>query len=120
MTPEQLSWMNTFPELRTRPELVEELRVNRRLRSKLFHAFNTLGLISNCPDECVATECLQVMSDYHWNRLRGFFKDELEGKDGRLYNQLVSTFRNFTLNMRSKITGKKSGVRNRHYVVRAA
>lgn len=120
MKPEQLSWISTFPELKTRPELVEELLVNRRLRSKLFHAFNVLGHIANCPDVNVATECLQIMSDYHWNKLRGFFKEELEAKNPILYNYLVSTFRNFTLNMQHRITGKKSKVKNVHYVSRAA
>lgn len=110
-----------FPELKSRPELVAELAVNRRLRSKLFHAMNVLHNVSNLPDEDVATETLHVMSDYYWERLKDRFKLELEAKDVRLYNQLVGVYRNFVLNMRVRIKPtRKPLCKNPHFVLRAA
>ena len=108
-----------FPELQTRPELVAELAVNRRLRSKLFHAFNALHNVSNIPDPDVATETLQIMSDHYWNRITMLLKVELESKNVRLWNQLVGVYRNFVLNMRARIKPtRKQLSKNPHYVSR--
>lgn len=121
MSDTQNGWINAFPELKTRPGLMSVLWNNRRLRAKLFHAFNVLHHVSNLPDVDVASETLAIMADYYWERIKAQFKDELESYNVQFYNELVGLYRNLVLNMRLKIKPTRQWrVKNEHWVRRAA
>lgn len=96
-------WRLNYPELATRPNLVEELKINERFRKRLFFAFNVMANVPKITDIDVATHVLAVLADYHWQILNEAYQEELEGKQFTLYNQFVSAYRNFRLNVLNQI-----------------
>lgn len=112
-------WINAFPELRTRPALIGELEQDRRLRSKLFHAFNVMHNVTNCPEQDVATEILALVADHYWANIKTRFIPDLEIKNHIAVNELTGLYRNFVLNMRARIKPtRQRKYKNPHYIIR--
>jgi hypothetical protein len=116
------AWCTTFVELQTRPELVEELKINPPLRSRLFYAFNVMLTIAAMRPDAVALHLLSIAADYHWRKLDEYRQSSnLEQTNRNAYNQLLSAFRNFRLNMQRCLTSPHQWrkITNPHYVLRS-
>lgn len=97
-------WIKQFPELSTRPLLVQYMLNNGILRARVFQCFQTLESVALIPSHSVAGYCLGIVWMDMRRHLYRYWHDKLRNQTGNdeLFNQMYGCIRNVKRNMMIK------------------
>jgi hypothetical protein len=98
------SWINMFPELMTRPQLIQEMQTNRSLRMLMFWTHNALGNASVIRDSKVAGFLVHKIIDEAQRRLE-VFRPALEERDFRVVNEAGGVLKDLRRNFVYRTSG---------------
>lgn len=106
-------WVQTYPELATRPALLDELAANKHLRAVLFRFLNLLENIAVMPDRAVKLYLFDLVKEQADKR----FRDREEFNfEPTVFNELMGAFKNITWNMRPALGMELKPLNNPHHV----
>ena len=102
-------WIAHFPELSTRPTLVEHMLTNSKLRHRMFEVMMSLESIALIPYSRIAGHCLMLYWIETRRQIYQYYHDKLRLETGSdtLFNEMIGCLRNVCRNMFAK-AGLKS------------
>lgn len=102
-------WIAHFPELATRPLLIERMKIDGKLRHRMFEVMMALESIALIPYSRIAGHCLMLYWIDTRRLIYKYYHDKLRLQTGSdvLFNEMYGCLRNVAANMFTK-AGLKS------------
>jgi len=105
------TWIKQYPEISTRPVLLQELVDNRKFRPDYFKAINDLVEIPKTIHHRLTKDLCGFIYKHGKEKIEKW-QSYLEDKDKHIFNQSISAYRNVFVNTMRKLKGDVKSLRH--------